>query len=94
MGVNGQMPEGGRLTGRVIVREFLGVGKWDHVVLVRVKDGCLGLDGCGRAPSLPRGAKQDQRLIARFEVYGDGTTARRADDDVKVMPIIFGSLDW
>ena len=70
--------------------QFLGVGKWDHVVLARVKDGCLGHDGRGHAPSLPRGAKQDQRRVARFEVHGDGTAARRAHDDVRVMPDVFG----
>lgn len=70
--------------------KFLGVAEGDYVVSSAVQNHRVRLNRRGSAPSLPRWAKQDQRRVARVDVHGNGTAARRADDHVRVMPVVFG----
>ncbi len=58
-----------------------------------MQDDRVRLDGRGRSPFLPSGAKQDQRRVFCVDVDGDCAATRRADDDIGLVLIEFGLAD-
>lgn len=70
--------------------EFFAVGKRHRVVGPAVQDHRVRLERRDRAPSFLYRAEQDQRGFFRVDVRGDRTTTRQADDQVGLVPVVFG----
>ena len=55
-----------------------------------MQDNRVRLDGRGRAPFLPRRAKQDEWRVSAVDVHRDRTATRTANDHIGLVLIVFG----
>ncbi len=73
--------------------QFQAVAKRHHVAPLAVQDHRARLDRGGRAPPLPRRAKQDQRRVPGVDIHRHGTATAGTDHDIGPVLVKFGLGD-
>ena len=58
-----------------VLRQFLAVGEWGHIVGSAMQDHRAELDVLDRAVLLPRRAKQHELRRAAVDIHGHGTAS-------------------